>query len=94
MITPKDVHYIAHLARIPLDESQVAKLQKDLEGILHYIDKLKKLDTTNVEPTSHAIAISNVLRDDVVEESLKLDDFLRLAPQSHRGSFKVPKVLE
>lgn len=94
MITSKDVKYIAALARIHLQESEVEKLTANLEDILGYVEKLKTLDVTGVEPTSHALALSNVFREDIVKPSLNQACALKIAPQQHGGSFKVPQVIE
>lgn len=94
MITPKDVEYIAALARIHLQDQEVQKLTANLEDILGYIEKLKTLDVTNVEPTSHALALSNVFRQDIVRPSLSQTDALKIAPEKHDGAFKVPQVIE
>ncbi len=94
MITQKDVEYIAALARIHLRDDEVTKLTANLEDILGYIEKLKTLDVTNVEPTSHALALSNVFRPDIVKPSLSQADALKIAPQQHDGAFKVPQVIE
>ncbi len=94
MITKKDVEYIAGLARIHLTEVEIEKLTTNLGGILGYVEQLKKLDVTNVEPTSHALPVQNVFRPDIVKPSLTQDEALRIAPQKHDGAFKVPQVIE
>ncbi len=94
MITKKDVEYIAGLARIHLQENEIKKLTTNLEDILGYIEKLEKLDVSQVEPTSHALPVQNVFRDDVVRPSLAQTDALKNAPQQHNGAFKVPQVIE
>ena len=94
MITQKDVEYIAALARIHLQDDEVAKLTTNLEDILSYIEKLKTLDVSHVEPTSHALALSNVFRADIVKPSLSQAAALKIAPEQHNGSFKVPQVIE
>lgn len=94
MITKKDVKYIADLSRIYLPDEEAEKLTKNLEGILHYIDKLSKLDVSNVQPTSHVLPIKNVFREDTVIPSLPQDKALSVAVEKHNGSFKVPKVIE
>ena len=94
MITPKDVKYIADLSRIYLADDEAERLTKNLEGILHYIDKLSKLDVSHVQPTSHVLPIKNVFREDTVIPSLPQDKALSVAIEKHNGSFKVPKVIE
>ena len=94
MITKKDVEYIAGLARIHLKEDEIVKLTSNLEGILGYVEKLSTLDVTNVEPTSHALPVKNVFRQDIVKPSFSQEDALKIAPQQHDGAFKVPQVIE
>ncbi len=94
MITPKDVQYIANLSRIHLRDEEVTELTKNLEGILHYIAKLEKLDVSKVEPTSHVMPMKNVFREDVVVPSLPQQDVMKMAIEHYQGSFKVPKVIE
>ncbi len=94
MITRKDVQYIAGLARIHLEDHELDLLTKDLEGILHYIGKLEKLDVASVEPTSHVLPLENVYREDTVTPSLKQQEALGTALAKHNGSFKVPQVIE
>ncbi|MDP8266716.1 MAG: Asp-tRNA(Asn)/Glu-tRNA(Gln) amidotransferase subunit GatC [Candidatus Aceula meridiana] len=94
MITKKDVQYIAHLSRIHLAENEAESLTKNLEGILTYIEKLKKLDVADVKPTSHVLPLENVFREDVVRESLSQNDVMNMAVEKNKGSFKVPQVIE
>ena len=93
-ITEKDVRTIASLSRIYLRDEEIQRLTKDLEGILDYIAKLEKLDTSLVEPTSHVLPLRNVFREDVFKESLGQKDVLKIAVEQTQGSFKVPKVIE
>lgn len=64
MITKTEVKHIANLARIGATEDEIGKFQNDLSSVLAYVDKLKKLDLTGVEPTSHPLKIENVTRKD------------------------------
>lgn len=92
-ITQDDARHVARLARLALDEPQLAKLSGQLEGILDYVAKLEKVDVTSVEPTAHALPLHNVLRDDVVEPSLPLEQVLQNAPDTDGPFFKVPKII-
>ena len=89
-----DVKYVAHLARVALTPDEEKKLASQLGGILGYIEKLKELDVTNVEPTAHAVPLVNVTRADEVRPSLPHDDALRNAPKQAGGLFIVPKIVE
>jgi aspartyl-tRNA(Asn)/glutamyl-tRNA(Gln) amidotransferase subunit C len=89
-----DVQYVAHLARLQLAPDEEKKLGAQLGGILGYIEKLKTLDVTGVEPTAHAVPMTNVTRPDEVRPSLPHDDALRNAPAQANGLFMVPKIVE
>ena len=89
-----DVKYVAHLARLQLTPDEEKKLGAQLGGILGYIEKLKALDVTGVEPTAHAMPMTNVTRPDAVRPSLPHNDALRNAPAKANGLFMVPKIIE
>ena len=89
-----DVNYVAHLARISLTEDEAQKLAAQLGQILSYMEKLKELDVSQVEPTAHAVPLVNVIRPDEVTASLPTEEALRNAPASANGLFVVPKIVE
>jgi aspartyl-tRNA(Asn)/glutamyl-tRNA(Gln) amidotransferase subunit C len=89
-----DVNYVAHLARLSLSPEEQAKFAAQLKNILHYVDKLKELDVANIEPTAHAVPITNVVRKDVVKPSLPTELALKNAPQKANNLFIVPKIVE
>jgi aspartyl-tRNA(Asn)/glutamyl-tRNA(Gln) amidotransferase subunit C len=89
-----NVQYVAHLARLALTPDEEKKLSAQLGGILGYIEKLKELDVTGVEPTAHAVPLVNVTRADEVRPSLSHEDALRNAPRQAGGLFLVPKIVE
>ncbi|MBM3245899.1 MAG: Asp-tRNA(Asn)/Glu-tRNA(Gln) amidotransferase subunit GatC [Candidatus Omnitrophica bacterium] len=93
-IDKQTVKYIAHLARIELEPSELEKLSLQLQDILGFIDKLKKIEVKDISPTSHILAISNVLREDKPKESLPIDKAMENAPQRQGNFFVVPKVIE
>jgi aspartyl-tRNA(Asn)/glutamyl-tRNA(Gln) amidotransferase subunit C len=89
-----DVKYVAHLARLSLTPEEEKKLGAQLGQILGYVEKLKELDVTNVEPTAHAVPMVNVTRADEVRPSLPHEEALRNAPRQAGGLFIVPKIVE
>jgi len=89
-----DVKYVAHLARLALTPDEEKKLGAQLGHILGYIEKLKELDVSQVEPTAHAVPMTNVTRPDEIRPSLPHDDALRNAPAKANGLFIVPKIVE
>jgi len=93
-ISLKDVEHVARLARLELSAAEKERMRKELDGILSYIDKLRALDTSGVEPTSHAVPLTNVMRDDTEVASLPQDKMLANAPDRHGEMFRVPKIIE
>ena len=93
LITPEKVRHVAKLARLALDETQIARLTGQLESILEYVAKIQQVDTGGVEPMAHALSMHNIFREDLIEPSLPLDKVLQNAPDSDGPFFKVPKVL-
>jgi len=93
-ISRQDVEHVARLARLELSGAEKERMRRELDGILSYIDKLRALDTTGVEPTSHAVPLTNVLRDDVETPSLPRDEMLANAPDRNRELFRVPRIME
>lgn len=89
-----DIEKVARLARLKLTEEEKATFGNQLEQILNYMEQLNGLDTTGVEPTSHAIPISNVFKEDEVKPSLPRKEVLLIAPDEEDGHFKVPKIIE
>ena len=95
MAIKKDtIKYVANLARIGLDRQEEELFARQLNDILAYMQQLNKVDTENIEPMSHAVSISNVLREDTLKDSLLNNDALKNAPQKKEGFFKVPKIIE
>ena len=89
-----DIKYVAHLARLQLNPDEETKLGAQLGGILGYIERLKELDVTHIEPTAHAVPLVNVTRPDEVRPSLPHEEALRNAPAQANGLFMVPKIVE
>ncbi|NTV45546.1 MAG: Asp-tRNA(Asn)/Glu-tRNA(Gln) amidotransferase subunit GatC [Chlorobiales bacterium] len=92
-VTKQDVEYIANLARLSFKEEEKEKMTKELNTILHYIEKLNELDTSKVEPLINMNERINVLRPDEVVPSISNSDALKNAPNSQDRFFKVPKVI-
>ena len=93
-ISLKDVEHVARLARLELSDADKERMRRELDGILTYIDKLRALDTEGVEPTSHAIPMTNVMRDDTPRPSLPQDAMLANAPERSGEFFRVPRIIE
>jgi aspartyl-tRNA(Asn)/glutamyl-tRNA(Gln) amidotransferase subunit C len=94
VIQKKDVEHVARLARLALTDAELEKMREQLNGILAYIEKLNALDTQGVEPTSHAVPMVNVMRDDEERPCLPRDEALANAPDRAGEFFRVPRIIE
>jgi aspartyl-tRNA(Asn)/glutamyl-tRNA(Gln) amidotransferase subunit C len=89
-----EVLRVARLARLSPSAEEAAALAHDLDSILGYVALLDEVDTSQIEPTAHSVAVATLLRDDVVGASCDRAQALASAPASRDGGFSVPKVLE
>jgi len=89
-----NVEYVAHLARLELTSEEKRKIGEQLSQVLDYIEKLKEVDVSGVEPTAHAFPLVNVTRPDEVRPSLSNEEALSNAPAHANGLFIVPKIVE
>jgi aspartyl-tRNA(Asn)/glutamyl-tRNA(Gln) amidotransferase subunit C len=92
-ITIKDVEHIAKLAKLEFTDAEKEKFTHQMNQILEYMDQLNSLDTSNVEPLSHVIELSNVFRMDEVKPGVSTEEALKNAPEKNEHFFKVPKVI-
>jgi aspartyl-tRNA(Asn)/glutamyl-tRNA(Gln) amidotransferase subunit C len=93
-ITVDEVRYVAALARLELAPGEEGPLTGQLNAILEYMGQLGEVDTTGVEPTSHVLPLTNVMREDTVRECLSNAEALSNAPAAAQGHFAVPKIIE
>lgn len=92
-ITADDVRKVARLARLAMDENRLGAFAAQLEGILHYVGQIQKLDVGGVEPMAHVLPLKNVLREDIAGPALPLEKVLANAPETDGPFFKVPKII-
>ncbi len=93
-LTPEDIRRLGELARIRLDEDERGKLLEQLDDIFGIIEKLRAVDTTGVEPMTHAERIGLRLREDAVTETDQREENQRSAPAVADGLYLVPRVVE
>jgi len=93
-ISAAEVSRVARLARLNLNESEVAGFRKDLDAILTYMDLLNEVDTQGISVTVHTQAVTAPLRADELKESQSIQDVLANTTHHKNGSIEVPKVLE
>jgi aspartyl-tRNA(Asn)/glutamyl-tRNA(Gln) amidotransferase subunit C len=91
-LSEHDVRHVAMLARLALTDAEVDAMRDDLNSILGHIDEIQRLDLAGVEPMAHAIAVTNVTREDVVVPSLPQEVAISNAPQSQDGAFLIPQI--
>jgi aspartyl-tRNA(Asn)/glutamyl-tRNA(Gln) amidotransferase subunit C len=88
------IEHLARLARLSLSEEEKETFSGQLDGILTYMEKLNELETKEIEPTSHVLSISNVMREDMPRPSLDREEALRNAPDHTEKFYRVPKIIE
>jgi aspartyl-tRNA(Asn)/glutamyl-tRNA(Gln) amidotransferase subunit C len=93
-LTDKDVNHVARLSRLALTDLERAKYRDQLEKILGHIESLKKYDTANVPPTSHAVPVSTAWREDEPRPFSNIEGIMANAPDRDEVFFKVKKVIE
>jgi aspartyl-tRNA(Asn)/glutamyl-tRNA(Gln) amidotransferase subunit C len=94
MIDRKDVEHVARLTRLALTEAELERMREQLNSILAHLDTLRAVDTTGVEPTSHAVDVVTVMREDEVEPCLPRDAMLANAPDRSGELVRVPRIIE
>ncbi|MFO8237922.1 MAG: Asp-tRNA(Asn)/Glu-tRNA(Gln) amidotransferase subunit GatC [Prochlorococcaceae cyanobacterium] len=92
-ISADDVRKVAGLARLALAEEKIATYTTQLERILEYVDHLQAVETEGVPPTTRAVEVVNVTREDRVKPTPVREDLLNLAPQREGDFFRVPRIL-
>ncbi|HKH22161.1 MAG TPA: Asp-tRNA(Asn)/Glu-tRNA(Gln) amidotransferase subunit GatC [Solirubrobacterales bacterium] len=90
MIDRDQVLHVAKLARLNLSQEEVERMASELSGILDHVEHINELDLDDVEPTSHVVAVENVLRPDEARPSWPQEDVLEPAPDPASGAFRVP----
>lgn len=94
MISKEQVKHIAKLARLGLTEREIGKLQKELSSILDYVEKLKQVNISKTEPTSHPLELENAMREDESSKpKTKSSKLLEAAPETKEGYLKVKSIL-
>lgn len=93
-VTLKDVEHVSTLARLGLSEQEKKLFTEQLSKILDHAETINKLDTKNTPPTSHAIPMKNVFREDKVVPCDDVRAIMDNAPESQENMFTVPKIME
>jgi len=93
-LTREEVLHVARLARLGLTDEEVDRFGAQLSAILEHAARVSEVAAEDVPPTSHALPLVNVLRDDVIGECLSQEKALSTAPAAEQGRFKVPRIIE
>ena len=93
-ISKQEVEHVAKLARLEITETEKEAFSQQLSSILTYMEQLKSVDASGVEPTATVLEQTNVFREDQVRPSLPVEKALMNAPESEEGHFVVPKIIE
>ena len=93
-ITLAEVEHVARLARLDIAPDEKERMRGQLDAILGYVEQLRRVDTTGIEPTAHVLPLVNVLREDEVRPSYPVEAVLANAPDPEDGQFRVPRILE
>lgn len=92
-ISKEEVLKVAQLARLELTKGEVDSITAQLDKVLGYMAKLSEVDTENIKPTTHAIAVNNAFREDMVQPSLSQEEALANGPNTNSEAFIVPKII-
>ncbi len=90
MLEREQVDHVARLARLQLSDAEADKMAVELSKVLEHIEAIQSLDLADVEPTAHVVDLVNALRDDVPQQSLRLEIALANAPEPTPDGFGVP----
>ena len=94
MVSEDDVKKLAQLARLEISGQATTKVASKLSSILEYINQLKEVDVSGIEPMSHVHGVTNVMRVDETKESLSIEELKQMAPEMNGRFIKVPLVVE
>jgi aspartyl-tRNA(Asn)/glutamyl-tRNA(Gln) amidotransferase subunit C len=94
VISREDVAHVARLARLALTDAELETMREQLNAILAHIDALRAVDTSGIEPTSHAVPQFNVMREDEPRPCLSVEEMLANAPDRAGDFFRVPRIIE
>jgi len=94
VISDETIEYVGILAKLELSDEEKEAAKSDMGRMLDYIDMLGELDTSDVEPMSHAFPVQNVFREDVVVNGDDRENIIANAPEEKDGMFVVPKTFD
>lgn len=93
-ISLDEVRHVARLARLELEDAEMLSLQGELNALLGHFADIQAIDSSGIEPTSHAVALRNVWAEDVPGMTLPRERALRNSALQRAGLFVVPVIIE
>ncbi|MCI4128339.1 Asp-tRNA(Asn)/Glu-tRNA(Gln) amidotransferase subunit GatC [Bacillus haynesii] len=93
-ISIDEVKHVAHLARLAITNEEAAMFTEQLDSIISFAEELNEVDTENVKPTTHVLQMKNIMREDVPDKGLPVEDVVKNAPDQKDGYIRVPSILD
>ncbi|KAA6447688.1 Asp-tRNA(Asn)/Glu-tRNA(Gln) amidotransferase subunit GatC [Bacillus swezeyi] len=93
-ISIEEVKHVAHLARLAITDEEAAMFTEQLDSIISFAEELNEVDTENVKPTTHVLQMKNIMREDVPDQGLPVEDVVKNAPDHKDGYIRVPSILD
>lgn len=94
-LTREDILKLARLARLDITEDEIGLYQKELSSILQYVEQIQNTDVTGLKPTTQVTGLTNIMRDDEVQDyGVSSEDLLRLAPSTQDRQLKVKRMIK
>ncbi len=94
-VSKEDVHKIAHLGRLEIEEQKIPEYTKHLNNLLKLVEQMAQVDTQHIEPMSHPLENQHQrFREDKITEVNQRERFQKIAPSTAEGLYIVPKVIE
>ncbi|KAA0816896.1 Asp-tRNA(Asn)/Glu-tRNA(Gln) amidotransferase subunit GatC [Bacillus licheniformis] len=93
-ISIEEVKHVAHLARLAITDEEAAMFTEQLDSIISFAEELNEVDTENVKPTTHVLQMKNIMREDVPDKGLPVEDVVKNAPDHKDGYIRVPSILD
>ncbi|TWJ51779.1 Aspartyl/glutamyl-tRNA(Asn/Gln) amidotransferase subunit C [Bacillus licheniformis] len=93
-ISIEEVKHVAHLARLAITDEEAAMFTEQLDSIISFAEELNEVDTENVKPTTHVLQMKNIMREDVPDKGLSVEDVVKNAPDHKDGYIRVPSILD
>ncbi|MCA1032910.1 Asp-tRNA(Asn)/Glu-tRNA(Gln) amidotransferase subunit GatC [Bacillus timonensis] len=93
-ISIEQVKHVAHLARLAVSEEEAESFKNQLDAMITFAEQLNELDTEDVKPTTHVLDVKNILREDIPEKGLPIEEVMKNAPDAKDGHFRVPSIIE